>query len=256
LTVAAVGVISFIGCAGEIQSPPTTTEDTYTLSVTVVPDGSGSISLDPAGGNYEAGTGVTLTATPAEGYAFSHWGGPDTRTSNLFHFTMDSSKEVFAYFYRPATPTPTPATLPETAPELTPAPGIGVPVVGDSWQVMVENAREETRLAARGSEYTPKSGYTFLVVDVEFLNLGPSKMFVLSDEVAVITVEGETISAAGGAYQGEDPALGYLDMFAASPEDPLSLCFAFIVKAETIDQAFKLQFQEVPLIPCSVGKQM
>ena len=149
-------------------------------------------------------------------------------------------------------PTPTPEPVPTPTPTPTPTPGIGVPVVGDFWQVMVKNAREETRLTAKGSEYTPKSGYTFLVVDVDFQNLGLEKMSVLSGAVAVITEDGETISAAGSGYQGEDPALGYLSMFVVSPEDPLSLSFAFIVEEGTIDQVFKLQLQETPLIPFSV----
>lgn len=142
------------------------------------------------------------------------------------------------------TPTPTPSPSPPT-----PTPS----VVGDSWQVTVENAREETQLTTSTREYTPKSGYTFLVVDAMFQNLDPTETTrVSSAEVAVITEVGETITAAGGGSQGEDYDLGY-EYVAMSAEDPLFLSLVFIVKKETIDQVFKLRFREVPLIPFSVG---
>lgn len=162
----------------------------------------------------------------------------------------------------PAPTEPAPAPQPETTPEPTPSPptpapipGIGVAVVGDSWQVTVENAHEETRLTTRTSEYTPKPGYTFLVVDATFQNLDPAKATrVSSAEAAVITKGEETIIAAGGGSQGEDCYLGY-EHIAISVEDPLSLSLVFIVKKDTIDQVFKLRFQEAPPIPFSVGDQ-
>ncbi|HPS02095.1 MAG TPA: GLUG motif-containing protein, partial [Candidatus Sumerlaeota bacterium] len=45
----------------------------FRLNVTVL--GAGSVTLNPAGGVYAAGTQVTLTATPASGSAFSGWSG-------------------------------------------------------------------------------------------------------------------------------------------------------------------------------------
>jgi hypothetical protein len=47
----------------------------YTLDTSVAPSGGGSVSLSPSGGTYDEGTQVTLTATPASGYRFVHWGG-------------------------------------------------------------------------------------------------------------------------------------------------------------------------------------
>jgi hypothetical protein len=44
---------------------------TYTLSVSISPTGAGSVY--PTGGEYESGLQVTLTATPASGYAFDCW---------------------------------------------------------------------------------------------------------------------------------------------------------------------------------------
>jgi len=47
----------------------------YSLSVEISPSGAGSVSLSPSGGEYEANTQVTLTATSASGYRFVEWTG-------------------------------------------------------------------------------------------------------------------------------------------------------------------------------------
>ena len=70
--------------------------ETYTLTTSVSPSGSGSVS--PSGGTYAAGTSVTLTATPATDYKFDHWGGDAGGTSTSTTITMDSNKSVVAYF--------------------------------------------------------------------------------------------------------------------------------------------------------------
>lgn len=71
---------------------------TYILSVTANPGGGGSISLSPAGGTYDAGSEVTLTAIPAQGYVFDRWSLDATGTSSSVTLTMDSSKRVTAHF--------------------------------------------------------------------------------------------------------------------------------------------------------------
>ena len=70
----------------------------YTLSVSVNnPDG-GWVDVYPAGGIYDYGTVVTLTAHAKEGYRFSHWGGDASGTSETITIVMDSNKNVVAYF--------------------------------------------------------------------------------------------------------------------------------------------------------------
>jgi hypothetical protein len=76
-------------------------EPTYTLSVIVNPSQAGSVS--PAGGEYESGEQVTLTATPASGYKFDYWrdlasSSSDTVTSNTVTITMNAHKAITAYF--------------------------------------------------------------------------------------------------------------------------------------------------------------
>ncbi|MEM0373965.1 MAG: DUF6055 domain-containing protein, partial [Sulfolobales archaeon] len=47
----------------------------YTLTVNINPQGAGSVSLNPSGGVYVAGTTVTLTAQANSGWRFSSWSG-------------------------------------------------------------------------------------------------------------------------------------------------------------------------------------
>jgi uncharacterized repeat protein (TIGR02543 family) len=67
----------------------------YTLSTAVI---SGGGTITPAGGTYGDGAEVTLTATPAQGYAFDHWSGDAIGMSNPVTITMDSDKSVTATF--------------------------------------------------------------------------------------------------------------------------------------------------------------
>ena len=70
--------------------------ETYTLTTIVSPPGAGSVS--PAGGEYESGEQVTLTASPASGYTFDYWYGAASGSSNTVTITMNSDKTITAYF--------------------------------------------------------------------------------------------------------------------------------------------------------------
>jgi hypothetical protein len=87
------------------QSTPTTPEGPtqYTLSTSVSPSGSGSIST--ASGTYDEGTVVTLEAIPESGWSFIEWNGAEgtlgyNAESNNYTFDiiMDSDKSVTARF--------------------------------------------------------------------------------------------------------------------------------------------------------------
>jgi agmatine deiminase len=68
----------------------------YTLTVNTV--GQGSVTLNPAGGTYNEGTVVTLTAVPDSGWKFDNWSGDLSGTQNPDTITMDSNKTVIANF--------------------------------------------------------------------------------------------------------------------------------------------------------------
>ncbi|MCP4711346.1 MAG: hypothetical protein GY869_22225 [Planctomycetes bacterium] len=68
----------------------------YTLTTNTV--GQGSITLDPAGGTYNEGTVVTVTANPTSGWQFDDWGGDLSGSTNPTTITMNSNKTVTANF--------------------------------------------------------------------------------------------------------------------------------------------------------------
>jgi PKD repeat protein len=73
----------------------------YTLTTNVV--GNGSVALNPPGGIYDAGTVVTLTATPDSGWLFSSWSGDLSGSTNPTTITMNSNKNVTATFIEEGT---------------------------------------------------------------------------------------------------------------------------------------------------------
>ncbi len=70
----------------------------FQLSLTAV--GSGTISAQPSSANnmYNAGTVVSLTATPGTGYQFSGWSGACSGTATTCNVTMDAAKSVTVTF--------------------------------------------------------------------------------------------------------------------------------------------------------------
>jgi uncharacterized repeat protein (TIGR02543 family) len=73
----------------------------YDLTTSV--SGSGSISLNPAGGTYQAGTSVTLTAVPAAGYIFQGWSGDAAGSASQVTVVMNADKSVTATFVQEPT---------------------------------------------------------------------------------------------------------------------------------------------------------
>ena len=84
---------------------------THHLTVTVAPDGGGSVSVDPppnaVGGKYVTGTQVVLTATATPTYIFSHWTGDALGSTNPMTITMGSDKMVAANYVSSTTCTVT-----------------------------------------------------------------------------------------------------------------------------------------------------
>jgi hypothetical protein len=76
------------------------TQTTYTLTVSISPTDSGTVTLEPSppAEGYVVGTEVTLTAVAGEGYEFDHWSGALSGSENPTSITMDSDKEVTAHF--------------------------------------------------------------------------------------------------------------------------------------------------------------
>ena len=71
------------------------TINTYTLTVNAVNGTVAKVADQP---NYNYGSSVTLTATPAAGYIFSSWSGDATGTTNPLSVTMNANKNITANF--------------------------------------------------------------------------------------------------------------------------------------------------------------
>jgi hypothetical protein len=76
----------------------------YTLTVVSSPADGGTVARSPDLALYDPGTVVTLTATPAPGFAFSRWDGGLTGTTNPATVAMSGDKTVTAIFTETDTP--------------------------------------------------------------------------------------------------------------------------------------------------------
>jgi uncharacterized repeat protein (TIGR02543 family) len=68
----------------------------HTLTVNKV--GDGTVTLNPPGGVYAAGTDVQLTATPDAGFTFAGWSGAVTGATNPITVIMDGNKTITVTF--------------------------------------------------------------------------------------------------------------------------------------------------------------
>lgn len=67
-------------------------------ALNVITTGQGTVTLNPSGGTYKAGTTVTLTPVPAAGWHFDHWGGALSGNADPAQATMNAAKTVIAVF--------------------------------------------------------------------------------------------------------------------------------------------------------------
>ena len=100
-TVPAGSVISHVPAAGETVSAGSQVSLVVSKGpariLTIVPTGQGSVS-PASGGEYETGTEVMLTATPAGGWRFARWEGSLTGTVNPSTLIMNGDRSVTAVF--------------------------------------------------------------------------------------------------------------------------------------------------------------
>jgi poly(beta-D-mannuronate) lyase len=66
--------------------------------LTLLKSGSGRVTADPAGGVYEAGSQVTVTAAPDAGWRFDHWEGDAAGGANPLVVTLDQDLVIRAVF--------------------------------------------------------------------------------------------------------------------------------------------------------------
>jgi len=73
-------------------------EKEYTLVIEVNPSVGGTANPAVGSHDYDDGTEVNVTATPADGYVFDHWSGDAEETTTSVSIAMTSNKSVTANF--------------------------------------------------------------------------------------------------------------------------------------------------------------
>ena len=67
----------------------------YSLSTSSDPSNSGTVS---GGGTYNSGSTISISATPSNGYQFSHWSGDASGSSNPLSISMNQDTSIVANF--------------------------------------------------------------------------------------------------------------------------------------------------------------
>jgi len=67
----------------------------FSLSTSSYPSNSGTIS---GGGTYSSGSTISISATPSNGYQFSHWSGDASGSSNPLSITINQDTSIVANF--------------------------------------------------------------------------------------------------------------------------------------------------------------
>jgi hypothetical protein len=83
---------------GNMAVTATFVQINYTLTVTVSPVGSGSVTLNNTGPDYHYGDHVQLSAGPNIGWVFDHWSGDLTGSANPATLTITGNMAVTATF--------------------------------------------------------------------------------------------------------------------------------------------------------------
>lgn len=147
------------------QYSVTATPPAYQLNVNV--SGSGTVTLSPPGGNYAAGTRITVTASPGANYVFSELTGDLYSRESVFAFDKGGADESITIRF---IPTFTPPTIDFRVAGTTPSVIVGIPTA-PTWLTFCERSDDlVTWIICRVFRYngtqqtfsTPTTGQGFL----------------------------------------------------------------------------------------------
>jgi hypothetical protein len=142
----------------------------YTLTITKAGTGSGTVTNNPTGTTFNAGTVVTLTATPDANSTFAGWSGGYSGTSSTCTVTMNGNTSVTATFTRKT------YTLTASVEE-------GSGFIFPSGQVTVSYG------ASQSFTITPKRGYTITDVKVDGVSVGKVRSYEFSNVTGNHTIK-------------------------------------------------------------------
>ena len=158
----------------------TPSASSYTLTISKTGTGSGTVSSNPAGTSFSAGTVVTLTASPDANSIFGGWSGACSGTSTTCQVTMNSNVNVTATFNLK---TYTITASAGTGGSISPSAGINV-----------QSGSNQTFTV------TPNSGYQIANVTVDGVSKGAISSYTFSSVSANHTITASFTPICFGSY--------------------------------------------------------
>ncbi len=145
------------------------------------------------------------------------------------------------------------------------------PVSDGKLEIVITSAREAKTLRGGDSynetQYAPKVGYTFLVVDVVFRGLDTSqeKLEIFSDKGFIVAENGKKFEAEGAGQNRSTSGRSERDEKDFCVSCTLSVSkfnldkskvetdfsFVFVIKQESINQKFKFGYDKLPVVEFS-----
>jgi hypothetical protein len=150
----------------------------YTLRVSKSGTGSGTVSNDPGGTNFGAGTVVTLTATPDARSTFAGWSGACAGSSSLCTVTMNSNTSVTATFALQSDP-------------------IIIASAGAAGSISPSGTVPVSYGSSQSFTISPRKGYKIIDVTVDGASIGPAKNYLFAN-----VKTNHTIKASFGPLRG------------------------------------------------------
>jgi uncharacterized protein (TIGR02145 family)/uncharacterized repeat protein (TIGR02543 family) len=174
--------------------------DHYTLTVDRNPATGGTVTRDPERTDYAAGTQVTVTATPADGYRFTGWTDASIATTPSVVITMNGNQTLVANFQLMDV---TPPSLTGTV-AITGTAQVGQTLtantanLGGSGAITYQWTRDGTNIGTNSSTYTVEAddmGSTISVTVTSADNTGsitsnPTATVILPPLTGTVTITG------------------------------------------------------------------
>jgi uncharacterized repeat protein (TIGR02543 family) len=88
---------TFVSTQGSVQKTPPP-PSVYTIVTAANPPNGGTVARNPDQAEYESGTAVSITAVPADGYAFTGWSGSSSSVKPTLTAPIDRNLTITANF--------------------------------------------------------------------------------------------------------------------------------------------------------------